>query len=276
MQRTAIPKNLGHAARLWEWILLIAWAIKNGIFQQRGHRDGIFLVERTQGRNIFSREDRRTEFFSREDRGTEIFLVERTEGRNFLVERTEGQSFQQRGQRDRIFSREDRETEFFQQRGQRMKSLVQSQRESRDSIFPQHGPIKNGFFQKRWTKDILLVVWFDQEQILLVERINRFFQQQGSIRKGFFQQRGERDGFFYVVAWIDQERIPLEERAEGTDSSGSIESITNEFFNRYGPRCGFLKQCVEGRILSGVVKERILELAWVQRHKQGVLSGEFF
>ncbi len=73
MQRTAIPKNLGHAARLWEWILLIAWVdqerkllvertTRRNILK-RGQRDGIFLVERTEGRNFFSREDRGTEFF---------------------------------------------------------------------------------------------------------------------------------------------------------------------------------------------------------------------
>ncbi len=40
--------------------------------------------------------------------------------------------------------------------------------------------------------------------------------------------KGERNGFSYVVAWVNQEQILLEEMAEGTHSSGSIGSkITN-------------------------------------------------
>jgi hypothetical protein len=179
MQRTAIPKNLGHAARLWEWILLIAWVdqerkllvertMRRNILK-RGQRDRIFLVERTVGRN----------FFSREDRGTEFCLEERREGRNFLVERTQGRNF---------FIREDRGRNF----------LVLSYRENRGTdSFSSMGQSRTDSFRRYGRRTDSLVVWVDQEQIILVDRAN----------VGGLQ--------ILLVAGVDQERILLVEMTEG-------------------------------------------------------------
>ncbi len=214
MQRTAIPKNLGHAARLWEWILLIAWV--------------------DQKRNL---------------------LIERTLGRKFLLDRTEGRNF---------FSSEDI--------GRNL--LVLSQR--------RRGLFKNGFFQKRWTKD----GFFSSVGRSRTDSFSR--DDRGMLSFSTIEERTEKR--ILSVAWVDQERIRLEEIAERTilliiwvehewtlQQSGPRDGFSDSYAQSEGRDADSHRIVCRGRdSLRHGLKGCILEVAWVERQKQGVLSGGIF